>query len=913
MSLNVEVVLGADGVTASAAANGPTDLQAQVQGNRAPGADAVTRPGTQIGKLNIVDGLTSGVSVVQVLADLDRLSLAGSLGFNWSLVSAPPGSKAALGGADQAQASLTPDVAGTYDLSLTVGYRPSTANGPTVTTPVTVTARPDDPPIGVPIQTLAKDPAGLIWIDGQPVPNTKYSSGKFVVAVLNRATRELVLSQTLPRDLAGARQLLNIANQYTGSLGYLMIVSVPLGVADMNVRNVLAQVTKNLGHEVTASEERSGQLPRFSIIGVPGGAANSAWMSTLQGTLDQRPDPQQGNIVGDLQVNPATNLYGFVNPEYPAINTVAPGSGGLTNVIQVNGRSYSATLNEPTATGGVHLLFLEPYTLQPIKSFSNNEAWVTNFGQGVAAEQERQSWIISVIKVNALETAANRAPPIVIVQSIGNVKPLITGLGASIAKVGGNAALFNALADNPGGYALIGRGLYATAPANATAAAGAESSTVVGQSGQLTGVFSRTRTWDFAPLISSSPDALGALDTSLMSVAYQAPTPFPAFTGGEAAAETYIGEQLRFCAPGAPSCDVRRAYYERYRSDWHQKALDLARLTYPGDQAFTAAEFNAVKDQLSTEISDLNHVQTYLAALQAPFNKSATRSYVDLQAIGQKILADVGRPEGQTDSRGWQIFGAIVGFSKLYFDVTGGRSLKLFLDGVGAAISLVSALSRTDGAPTIEGVIHARTTELASAILDRFDNAERALTQVGLLIVSDYGKLTAAASRVDSDWAVPSDLGVAADAIRTASQQFFYESLLPIAYPYLLQVSQAPPAGPDNARKVSCWYDGYWKDPFTDQPDSAQDRQIVGFNADGSPIKPVVLIRRGPFTKTGGGPHIVLGHAPDASITDPLFVPASPGSPGIGLNKLQFFSSTYWPNRTTVHVGHFTPFYCGLA
>ncbi len=912
MSLNVEVVVAAGGATASVAANGSTDLQVRVQGNRPPAADAVTGPGTQIGKLKIVDGLTPGVSAVQVLADLDRLSLAGTLAFAWSLASAPPGSKAALAGASGPQAALAPDLPGTYDLSVTVGYRPpAAANGPTVATPVNVTARPDDPPIGVPVETLSSSSAGIIWIDGQPVPNTKPVTAGLYVAVLNRATRELVRSFTVSNDVSGVSQLAAITNEYKGTFGYLMILSGG-GVRDAAAVNLLAGVTNTLGHTLTADERaRLSVYPqaRFSIIGIPGGAANSAWMYSAYYDFARYP---QGDITGYLQVNSATGLYGFVKPEYPAFATAGPGSGGLTNVIQVGARSFSATLSREGATAGLHVLVLDPFTLNRLPEPANNEIWPTNTDKGVAYDQEEQRILVGVLDIL---TTNNNPGPVVFVQSVGTVKPLVAQLGQALEKLGGNQAVFNSLAQQPGSYALVGRGIYSGAPAGTTVPAGAESSTTLGQSGQLTGVLSRNLDYEFAPLLSSAPDSsLGALNSGLISIAYQAPQSFPSFAGGEEAAEIYIAEQLGLCSsPDEPSCDLRRDYYERYRDNWGQFALDVARLSYPGTAQFTAADFDAVKSQLGDEMSDLNHVKNYLAGLQEPFSKSTTRAYVDLQAIGDEVLADVGRPDGTTTSNAMQMVGAIVGFTKLYFDATGGKPVKLALDGIGATLSLVAALAGNNGAPTLEQTIRAKTSELATVTLDRFETAERSLTAVGLLIASDYGKLTAVAARVKSDWRLPANPALTVNAIRTATQQYYYESLLPVAYPYLLQVSQAPPSGPDNARKVSCWYDGYWKDPFTDQPDSAQGRQVLGFNADGSPAAPVVLIRRGPFTKVGGGPHIQLGHAPAATITDRLFLPATPGSGGIGLNKLQLYSTRYWPRSIPVQVGSHFPFYCGLV
>ena len=56
-----------------------------------------------------------------------------------------------------------------------------------------------------------------------------------------------------------------------------------------------------------------------------------------------------------------------------------------------------------------------------------------------------------------------------------------------------------------------------------------------------------------------------------------------------------------------------------------------------------------------------------------------------------------------------------------------------------------------------------------------------------MLIVSDYGKLTAADHHISTDWALPADIKPTIDAYRTSAKQWFYEALIPTAYPYLIR------------------------------------------------------------------------------------------------------------------------------
>lgn len=53
----------------------------------------------------------------------------------------------------------------------------------------------------------------------------------------------------------------------------------------------------------------------------------------------------------------------------------------------------------------------------------------------------------------------------------------------------------------------------------------------------------------------------------MIEMAYQAPTPFPAFdTPEKGAAETYIGEQIHLCEQDALTCPIRQKYYEKSKN-----------------------------------------------------------------------------------------------------------------------------------------------------------------------------------------------------------------------------------------------------------------------------------------------------------------------------------------------------------
>jgi hypothetical protein len=143
-----------------------------------------------------------------------------------------------------------------------------------------------------------------------------------------------------------------------------------------------------------------------------------------------------------------------------------------------------------------------------------------------------------------------------------------------------------------------------------------------------------------------------------------------------------------------------------------------------------------------------------------------------------------------------------------------------------------------------------------------------------MMIVSDYGKLSSADQHVDSDWALPADISPAINAYRTAAKQWFYEGLIPTAFPYLIRSNNG--GVPNNARSLDCSGSDRWPN----QPDAFQMNATVGYNEAGKPITALFF-----FTKGRGG-----AASPNASIGDEMFRPRNGAEPGLGIEKLQFFS-----------------------
>ena len=194
---------------------------------------------TPVGTLWVGGGDHPGVDRVSVDAYLNGVALAGALGFEWRMVSAPAGSQAALTASDTASPVIQPDRPGTYDLQVTVrDRRAATSREFTLGEPVVLTAQPDDPPLWDPLRPCRRKPDGHIQIDDQAVERTTDPHGIYF-AVLERRTEPLAELDTVPSTRQGVDRLDKVVDRWSrvGTLGHLMVVSsLGVGVSARSTR-----------------------------------------------------------------------------------------------------------------------------------------------------------------------------------------------------------------------------------------------------------------------------------------------------------------------------------------------------------------------------------------------------------------------------------------------------------------------------------------------------------------------------------------------------------------------------------------------------------------------------------------------------------------------------------------------------
>lgn len=802
------------------------------------------------------------------------------LSHSWRIVERPHGAKAKLRRSDEPQPLLQAQHPGTYVLRLEADPG---GPGPSSFDQVVVPVAPPDPPLGAPIDTI--DPAGAIAIGGR---SFGANTNGLAYVVLERTTRQVVrdgsgaeVAGSVTNDATGIGKLADLARTYAKNnyMQYLMIVSGRSGVKAAQL-DTFAQMLKDIGTARLSPEDfatlEAGR--QFSVIGMPGAPAGAATVRVPGYFFPQT----SGGLIGYLQKNQSVNadgtpVYDFAAPEHPSFDTRAE-SGERTNEMVVDTVEYKAELTEG-ATAGFHVVVLESLTLKPL----DNLVIPTN-GGGVS-DRTRQGQAAT-----ALEKALNgRSGPTVLVQTIGKPKgagPEWDGVVQQLGRLGANRLLVYAL-DGTTEYALVARLGSEQPPAESSNAYDHGSYAAPSYPpAHLIGVLSRTRGSNFEPTVSSTPTAAtpeGAVNLRLVKAAYQPSKAWPplappnAKPGEEAKVQQWICEQLGFCKPQDSCQSVRDCYWDSYNDvDWAAKQTQVSKLDYPQGKGFEPDTLTAAKKALFDEIGAVIEVRHYLVRLQEPFLQSEARSYVNLKQISDQIWETVQRPGVDNSlSYGLMFAGKIASLGGF-----AGPPMSGIAAGISAIFALASYLSNKQGGPILGGEIRAKATELGDQIFERVNLAARTTTGLGKLIVSDYGKLMEVNGHVhDREWKLPEPEN-ALLPLQNASKQWFYEALVPVAYPYLIRAA-AP-----NARSIDCALGG-GRDPWPRQPDENQMLATVGYDGGGSPIRAVFF-----FTLGIGG-----GSNPPAAIGQRMFRPREAAESGLGMEKLQFFTPRVWGGK----------------
>jgi hypothetical protein len=839
------------------------------------------------------DRHAEGFAPIQLNGNSSRAISGARLSYDWRVIQAPPGSDPVLQGADSEGPRLDPSTNGTYRLQLSVEEHPSADDSADVTSApdddtVTVNVAPNDPPIGVPIDTLA-NANGDIVIDGTRVSGTGGGTSEPIsYAVLNRATRAVQAAGHVAKSEAGLAVIKAVRDNYASD-GSLVIINGTTGIDQAQIAQFDA-LLKSIGGgplEEDARDALAAGRP-FSVIGVPTAPAGSLQSTFFSATsVEPPPDKPAGDLSGLLQLNTGIAEYGFVFRDYVPFST-----DQNSGAIKVGATTYSKAL--PAGKSGFHVLVLDSRTLAPLGRpdgiYGYEQTYETNSGN-VTTDHDNLGAMLNWLNVYTGPASAGSA--LVIVQSVGKPKAETDWWGSiadRMSSLGGTAHTFDIL-DGTGGYSLVGRGADSVKYEPVVQAAETSTQTSEGAPAQLSGVLSRGNDGAFSATL-ADPNA--TLNAGLLEAAYQPSTPFPAFTTAQQAADANIATRLNL----AIKTDVRENYWHSYKIEWGDIRARMLELSYPSDvTSFNAADFAAVKQKLAGEISQVIQVKTFIANLQSP-NDAEFTQYLDLQTINKKIQDAVKPPDVPQRATAAKIFQyGFLAVSKLVKGPAGQAAGLL-----SSAFQYVAGLTGSDGAELL-GELQTTTTQLGNDLLARYTAARSGLSMLGLMIVSDPEKLAKVAKEATGNpaWIWPADDTLIRTALRKGAKRYFYSQLLPLAY------VQYHLTGPTRANDWYCKRSstGYHAPVFQDEPAGGQyvaiDRYREGpFRADTSARALGQADVTGRFGSTPNA-----AKPPPASLIDPLFKPldSNPASEALGIDKATFFEHVFATREEPVPYG----------
>jgi hypothetical protein len=815
--------------------------------------------------------------------------------YAWRLASAPRGSKAKLHGSARVNAWFKPEVPGVYRVRLTVRAQPRPSAGlasvaaaaaPGSTDTVLITVQTNRP-FGVSLESGTY--VGSIKFGGADLPHTKRTPLRGIsYAVINRVTGRPRPGESgqFPIGATGLNQLLDIAKRHSD--GDSLLVFNWNGALRPH-KALLAEIFKLVGGgDLPRDDQFGSDNDPGSVIGVPGAPAGSAFINHRDPSSIQN-RAGRGNMSGYLRLNVVTDRFDFVFASFPEVDTALPSKTTPTrSTIRVGAGEYP--IDHPAGESGFHLVTVDPKNLFLIanRGYKTNNADGSPDSAGVAR------------LANDLQSAADQyVRPLVILQSYGRPRGSSDDwarAGQAIQKLGGTRQVFADLnqpwaggvggdptAGRRGGYAFIGR-------TGGTAPRVEVSYPLDGFPARLAGLLMLTRTADYEPLLVGAVRANGSppVNEQLVRIANQAPRPFPLLAPDATrekaqAAENFVGGPavMRVCLAGE-TCDVRKAYYTNYGGAWDTILAVLGNATGRCRRAPAGVDPHVceeVREQLFDEVEATNRVRHYLgpSGLQQPFGAAGVAALANLGQISQRIQDVVRpRPQSPTTSQRLTLVSNLLRAGALAGPKVGGVA-----SAIGAVFGLAAYLTKPDNSPNLIGpAVRTAAADLGVDLANRYQAAGDQLDGLGRLIVSDYGKLTAVASRVDADpnWVV-GPLGMARNELVRAAKQTISEVVIPIPWPVLYDLGLAPHR---NAGLWKCTY-GFARErqKFLFDRNPAGGQVVQRFARNWTPVMAAGAVH------TIGTQNNARIPTPPADVVDPLFAPPALG--GLGMRKLEFY------------------------
>ncbi|MEO8969434.1 MAG: hypothetical protein ABI355_17680 [Solirubrobacteraceae bacterium] len=729
------------------------------------------------------------------------------LRYRWRLVLTPPGSHARLDAATSRRPLLVPDLPGVYRVDLAVtqvrmgtsarrgsvagvaaGTGAGTAAVGATSTPdqVQITAQPPTPFIDG-VDTQATDGHGHPGIQIGPsfYPNPSPGGTATQVLTLDRTT----LQPTGPGNAytdgtddpqTGVAALLGqIQGEGTGQLVIIAqpdTAHVPIAPGSTQPARIQAfnQIVNLLGGAGFATADLSASTTALSVIGVPYADANSGWQKTdaLRGSFTL----SGGN-------------YAF-SPTYYRFKTASETSAYDHTMSFPDLPSGDSEPNVQFNAGaaGFHVVILDHDSLR------------VRANQFAELDHQYGPTQGGLTLLHSLLTQAIGSGDIVFVQSVGTINPVgldpnfgpaWNRVAQDMVSLGANLGVFNGI---NGSYAFIGA---AGLPPSEVAEV---SSAVPGQPNpaQLQGYLAVDRQGRYHAVL---PDATGAANLDLYKLIHQPATPWPYTTGPDAAgygaALQYITNQLGFSKYGP---DIRAAYYLDDNFDFTTEDSQLAGLSYPGgNPGFTSTELDNLKVELPNEFALLKQAKDLFDSYKEPFLRAQGGEQTDLQTLAAQIYTAL-KPSASANVA-FTIVSALVNGALLVVAPYTEPLAQAVIGAVTTAVSLAGPLAdAADGSPAPD-LVQAKAAQFSATVGSSYAANATAMDALRDVTISDYGKLTAAATdSKDPRWAASSTtIANTTSRLQLAARQSFYGGLLSAAFPqvqYMSTLNPDPKFGP---------------------------------------------------------------------------------------------------------------------
>jgi hypothetical protein len=855
-----------------------------------------------------------------------RSAHGGKLSFHWRVVRAPVGARISLRGANGRRPWLLASVPGDYRVALTVNEQgkktqavtanaadcsipasdPSTqvspGGGPIASMPLArlpkgaltvvksqqaaapesgpepravpgcattvseVEVKPNFEPIGAAIETRAEneETAG-IRIGGSfyPFPVNGEGGARFIV--LDARTLELIRTENVALNTSHRAVAEQMVSESAANRAVIVVSSGRYGCCTGDPADAYAGFSAiesfSPGHLPTGTENEGAAL-------APGEE------SYLAGALT-------GWLRPGVSLDGGHGLFAFVNPERFAFDTQAS-SSAFSNTIRVGSSEYPTSLSG--AVGGFEVLVLGP-DLEPELGTPVAFGTISSTGEGQAQEE-------------AMTALLNRAGPLqtVIVQSIGTAQPYsgaATALGQALARLGASPWTFFGL-NGSGGYAFVGNGLSKEAGPAAPERQVAETSEqlvrsvggTVNGGGSLHGLLTRDSE---SALSAGLADPIGTPNYELDQVTYQPGVEWPQTnTPGKIAATQYLAEALGL-EPGSGSC--YRPERPDFRSSYCDRSLNvlatenkLEQQTYPAGEnvSFTKEEFGAVQKELEIELDDVADVREMVSALQAPLGSQ--NPAVSSQKIAGEILAALPQGSGSGSAVAGKLsLASSVLFAGEYIPEAGE-----VLGPIAAVLGLAGELAQENGEYSPDWRIQASADEIGARVQTRLTAMSASLGTVEEILVTDWGKLSAAAAAAAGAWGVTArGIQQQTSTIELGIDRWMWEAILPAAFE-LVVFPNAPLGSQEGLYCITKgFYPTEWH-PWHGAPSSSVFYPLNGLEGGKLKTSGAYGMLDGSFSKKSST-------RVSSSLAEKIFgVPGENGAGGAALTAPELFENGHW-------------------